>query len=163
MSSIRDAIAASDPRLTVLSLRTVDDQLDRLLASERMLATLANIFAALATLLAMIGLYGVLSFSAERRTKEIGIRVALGATRWSAGGLILREAGRLTLWGITLAVPMAWALARLIESQLFGVRPMDPTTWGLAIAAIALVCLLASALPARRVGQLDPLEALRTE
>ena len=117
----------------------------------------------IATLLAMIGLYGVLSFSAARRTKEIGIRLALGAPRWSAVGLIVREAALLALAGLAIALPASWALGRFIESQLFGVRPMDAATIAGAAAVLAVVCLLASAVPARKAGAVNPLEALRTE
>lgn len=161
--SLRDAVQRVDPALTVLSLRSVDDQLDRMLAGERMLAALATIFAALATVLAMIGLYGVLSFSAELRAREIGLRLALGAPRWSAGGLMVREAGRLTAAGLLIALPVSWVLGRLVESQLYGVGSMDAMIVAGAAAALAAVGLLAAALPARRVAALDPLEVLRGE
>jgi predicted permease len=161
--SIRGAVSRIDPALAVLSLRTVDDQLDRVLVNERMLAALAGAFAAVATLLAMIGLYGVLSFSAASRTKEIGIRLALGAPRWSAGGLIVREAAALALAGLAVAIPVSWALGRFIESQLFGVRPMDPVTIAGAAAVLAMVCLAASVIPARRAESVSPLDTLRTE
>ena len=129
IESIRSEVRRLDPALTVLSLRpTVDDQLDRMLINERLLATLAGGFAAVATLLAMIGLYGVLSFSAASRTREIGIRLALGAPRRAASGLIVREAAILTAVGIAIALPASWALGRLVESQLFGVRPTDAVT-----------------------------------
>ncbi|HEY3935789.1 MAG TPA: ABC transporter permease [Bryobacteraceae bacterium] len=163
MRSIRAALTRIDPKLSVLALRSIDDQLDRMLASERMLATLAAGFAVLATLLAMIGLYGVLSFSAESRTKEIGIRLALGAPRGAAGGLIVREAALLALAGLAIALPISWALGRLIESQLFGVHPMDTMTITGAALVLALVCLAASAVPARRAESVSPLEALRSE
>jgi len=156
-------VSRIDPALAVLSLRTVDDQLDRVLVNERMLAALAGAFAAVATLLAMIGLYGVLSFSAASRTKEIGIRLALGAPRWSAGGLIVREAAALALAGLAVAIPVSWALGRFIESQLFGVRPMDPVTIAGAAAVLAMVCLAASVIPARRAESVSPLDTLRTE
>jgi predicted permease len=161
--AIQAAVSHVDPRLTVLSLRTIDDQLDLRLTNERMLAALAGAFAALATLLAMIGLYGVLSFSAASRTKELGIRLALGAPRWSAGGLIVREAALLAAAGLAIALPASWALGRLIENQLFGVRPMDAMTIFSAAAVLALVCLVASAVPARRAESVSPLEALRNE
>src|SRR5699024_6801536 len=140
-----------------------DDQLDRLLTTERMLTTLATGFAAVATLLATIGLYSVLSFSAASRAKEIGIRLALGATRRGVGSLIVREAAALTLAGLVIALPLAWALGRLVESQLFGVRPFDAATVVGAGAVLALVCLGASAVPARRVGAVDPLDALKSD
>ncbi len=161
--SIRAAVRRIDPSLTVHSLRSVDDQLDRLLTTERMLATLACAFAVLATFLAMIGLYGVLSFSAAQRTKEIGIRLALGSPRWAASGLIVQEAAVLALVGVGIALPVSWALGRLIETQLFGVRPMDAATIAGAAAVLAVVCIAASAAPARKAGSVSPLEALRNE
>jgi predicted permease len=160
---IRATINRLDPRLSVLSLRSIDDQLDRMLTNERMLATLASGFAIVATLLAMVGLYGVLSFSAERRTREIGVRLALGAPRWAAGGLIVREAAMLAVAGLAIALPVSWALGRFIENQLFGVHPMDGTTIAGAAIVLALVCLAASAVPARRAESVSPLEALRSE
>jgi putative ABC transport system permease protein len=156
-------VCRPSPPLAVLSLRTLDDQLDRMLTNERMLAVLAGAFAAVATLLAMIGLYGVLSFSAASRTKEIGIRLALGAPRWSAGRLIVREAAALTLAGLAVAIPVSWALGRFIENQLFGVRPMDAMTIAGAAAVLAFVCLAASAVPALRAESVSPLDTLRSE
>ena len=160
-SSIRAAVRRTDPNLSALTFRTVDDQLDRLLISERMLSILAGIFAAIATFLAMIGLYGVLSFSASSRVKEIGIRLALGASRWEAGGMIIREAAVLAVAGLAIALPASWALGRLIESQLFGVRPMDILTIISAGGILTLVCLVASAVPARKAALVSPLEALK--
>ena len=145
--SIRAAVEQVDPALSVLSLRTIDDQLDRKLGNERMLATLAGAFALLATLLAAIGLYGVLSFSAERRTKEIGIRLALGARRWEAGGLIVREAFTLAVVGLLIALPAICGLGGLVEGQLFGVQPIDVPTFVGAIMALALACFVASFFP----------------
>jgi putative ABC transport system permease protein len=161
--SIRAAVNRVDSALTVFELRTIDDQLDRLLFIERMLATLAGAFAVVATFLAMIGLYGVLSFSAARRAKEIGIRLALGSPRWAAGGLIVREAATLAAIGIAIALPVSWLLGRLIESQLFGVRPIDAITSLGAAGVLALVCLVASAGPARKAGAVNPLDTLRSE
>ena len=163
IQAIRAAVEDIEPSLTLLRMRTIDDQLDRMLANERMLATLAGAFAVLATLLAMIGLYGVLSFSAERRTREIGIRLALGAQRWSAGVLIVREALGLAAIGLVIALPLAYALGRLVEHQLFGVRPLDVPTFAVSIAALVGVCLVAAAFPARRVGTMNPLDVLRNE
>ena len=162
-ASIRAAVREIDPALTITSLRTLDAQLDRMLTTERMLAALARAFAVIATLLAMIGLYGVLSFSAARRTKEIGIRLALGAPRWSAGGLIVREAALLAALGLMIALPASWALGQFIESQLFGVHAMDAANIAGAAAVLVLVCLAASAVPARKAGSVNPLDALRSE
>ena len=161
--TIRAALSRLDPALTIRSLRTLDDQLDRMLVNERLLASLASAFALLATFLATIGLYGVLSFSTARRTKEIGIRLALGAPRWSAGGMIVREAAWLVILGLAIAIPASWALGRLIESQLFGVRPMDPSTMVSAAAVLGIVCLVGSALPARKALSVSPMDVLRSE
>ncbi|MGH9163050.1 MAG: ABC transporter permease [Vicinamibacteraceae bacterium] len=161
--AIHAVVNRIDPTLTVLSLRPLDDQFDRMLVNERLLATLAGAFAVVATLLATIGLYGVLTFSAARRTKEIGIRVALGASRWSASGIILREATVLAAAGAAIALPASWALGRLVQSQLFGVNAMDAPTVIAAAAILALVSLGASLVPARKAASVNPLDALRSE
>lgn len=161
--AIRRAVQSVDPSLTLVSLRTLDDQLDRLLVNERVLARLATAFAIVAALLAIVGLYGVLSFSAERRTHEMGIRSALGAPRWSAGGLIVREAVTMAALGISIAVPLAWILGRFVQNQLYGVRPLELSILLGAAAALFLLGVLASALPARKIQRVDPLAALRSE
>ena len=117
----------------------------------------------LATILALIGIYGVLSFSAEQRTKEIGIRIALGSSSWAAARLVLREAALLAGLGVTLAVPVIALGAGAVESQLYGVPALDPRTLVGATLVLLAVGLLASAVPARRVSGTDPLQALRTE
>jgi len=161
--SIRTAVRTLDPGLTVEGLRTIDDQLDRVLLTERMLATLASSFAVLATLLAVIGLYGVMSFVVTRRTREIGIRITLGASRGAAMLLVLRDAGLLIVGGLAIAIPAVWGLARLVKSQLFGVRPLDGVTIAAAVGLVTLVALAASAVPAHRASAVNPTEALRTE
>jgi ABC-type antimicrobial peptide transport system permease subunit len=143
--------------------RLAYDQLDQVLVTERMLATLATAFAALAILLAAIGLYGVMAFVVTRRRREIGIRLALGAMPGAAVRLIVRETAILVVLGLTVALPVTWALGRLVESQLFGVRAMDGLTISLAAALVASVAFVASALPARRASAVSPTEALRAE
>ena len=128
-----------DPALPV-RLRTLDDQLDRALVNERLLATLASAFAALALLLAVIGVYGVMSFVVSRRTREIGIRRALGASQGATVWLIARETIVMLVAGVALAVPAVWGLGRFVESQLFGVRAMD---WPTIVSAAALLALVA--------------------
>jgi predicted permease len=162
-SSIRGAVRQIDPALPVTELRTVDDQLDRVLVNERLLAMLASAFAALAILLAVVGLYGVMSFVVTRRTREIGIRLALGASRSAAVWLILRDAAVMVAVGLAIALPTVWALGRLIESQLYGVRAMDGATIAAAAVLVGLVALGASALPVRRATSISPMEALRYE
>jgi predicted permease len=162
-ASIGAAARALDPALPVDGLRTLDDQLDRALGNERLLAMLATAFAALAVLLAVVGLYGVTSFVVTRRTREIGIRMALGATRRAALWLVLRDTGLLVLGGVALALPAVWGLGRLVESQLFGVSALDGATAAAGAALVVLAALAAAAVPARRASLLNPVEALRSE
>jgi predicted permease len=162
-ASIRGAVRTLDPALPVDALRTLDDQLDRALANERLLAILATAFAALAVLLAVVGLYGVTSFVVTRRTREIGIRMALGATREAALWLVIRDTGVLVIAGIAIALPFVGGLGRLVESQLFGVRALDATTIAVCAALVVLAALAAAAVPARRASSLNPVEALRCE
>lgn len=161
--AVREAVREIDPVLAVTSLRTVDEQIDHLLVFERMLAALGQAFAIFGTLLATVGLYGVLSFAVESRTREVGIRVALGAPRQSAIGLIVGEAIRMALLGIAIALPVIWVLGRLVESQLFGIEPTDPAAILGATTVLMCVCIGASVIPALRLGRTSPLEALRVE
>jgi putative ABC transport system permease protein len=158
--AIRAAVNAIDPAMPVRP-RTMDDQLDRSLANERLLAMLASAFAGLAILLALVGVYGVMSFVVSHRTREIGIRVALGASRANAVWLILREAAVMLSCGLLIALPAARALGRLIESQLFGVTATDLSTTVAAALVVACVALTASALPVRRATAISPIRALR--
>jgi predicted permease len=161
--SIREAVRRVDPGLPVLGLRTVEDQVDSGLVPERVLATLATAFAGLAVLLAMIGLYGVMSFIVTRRTREIGIRLALGSSRSGAVGLVARETVALAGIGVTIGLSLVWAGGRLVESQLYGVRPLDPVIVAGAMALLAVVAVGASALPALRASSVQPTEALRVD
>jgi predicted permease len=162
IAAIRAAVRQLDPTLPI-SPRTVNDQLDRLLVNERLLASLASAFAAVAILLAMIGVYGVMSFVVTGRTREIGIRLALGASSQATVWLILRDGIIMLIAAVSLALPVVWGLGRFIESQLFGVRAMDwPTVTGAAVV-IALVALAASGMPVRRAVSISPVEALRYE
>jgi predicted lysophospholipase L1 biosynthesis ABC-type transport system permease subunit len=160
-AAIRGVFRQIDPALPIGRISTVEDQLDRSLLNERLLAMLAAAFAGLAILLALVGVYGVMSFVVSQRTREIGIRVALGATRGRAIGLILRDTVAMLGAGVALALPVVWGLGRLIESQLFGLQAMNgPTIIGAALL-VALGALGASALPVRRATAISPLQALR--
>lgn len=162
-TAIRAAARRVDPDVPLTALRTLDAQLDRSLSNERLLAMLAASFASLAVLLAVVGLYGVTSFVVTRRTREIGIRMVLGATRGAALWLVVRDTAIMVMGGIAIALPAVWGLGRLVESQLFGVGAMDGTTIAAATVLVAVAALAAAALPARRATALSPVEALRTE
>jgi putative ABC transport system permease protein len=133
------------------------------LADDRLMAMLSGFFAALAMLLAMIGLYGVMSYMVARRRSEIGIRMALGANSGDVSKMILREAGVLLAVGLGIGTGLALAAATAAGALLFGLKPNDPATLGTAVAALATAALGASYLPARRAARLDPVEALREE
>jgi predicted permease len=142
---------------------TVDQMVSRVLVNERVIALLSSFFAALALLLASIGLYGLMSYGVTRRTREIGVRVALGAQPGTVRWMILRETLTLTLFGIALGVPSGLAASRLIASMLFGLSPSDLSTFVTACLLLAAVAFLAGYLPARRASSIDPMLALRTE
>jgi predicted permease len=160
---IRAAIAKTAPGIPVNDLRTFDEQIDRSLRFERMLAALSSGFGLLALLLSAVGLYGVMAFVVTQRRQEIGLRLALGATRRDAVWLVARDALIMTLIGIATAMPLAWAFRRLIESQLFGVRPFDAVTITVAVLLLTLVTLTGALIPAWRAASVSPTEALRLE
>jgi predicted permease len=160
---VRAAVAAFDPRLSLVSLRSVDDQIGRVLRPERALAALTSGFGAVALLIAVVGLYGVMSFVVTRRTREIGIRLALGATRANAVWLIIRDAMIMIGAGAAIALPTAWALRYLVEAQLFGVRAFDGPTLAMASGLLAIVAVAAAMLPAWRAASASPTDALRAE
>jgi predicted permease len=162
-AAIAALVRTIDPRLPEVKLSTLDAQLDDVLRSQRMLALLTSAFAGLAVLLAVIGLYGVMSFVVTRRTREIGIRMALGALPRSAVALIVRETLGLVVVGVAIALPAVWALGRLVESQLYGVQATDVGTLLAATLLVAAVALGATALPARRAAAVSPTQALRAE
>jgi predicted permease len=160
---IRQQIRKLDPDLPVYNLRTFETQVDRSLAAERAVASLSTAFGLLATVLAVIGLYGVMAYTVARRTREIGIRMALGAVRGNVVWLVMREVLVLVGTGIALGVPAAVGLSRLVESQLFGIQPHDPLTLVAATVGLALVSAAAGYLPARRATRVNPVQALRYE
>jgi len=160
---IRQTVREVDSSVPMYDLRTLDRQVEISLVTERMLAALSSVFGALATLLAAIGLYGVMAYMVARRTREIGIRMALGASGGSVAWLVMREVLLLAGIGVALGLPAAWGLTRLVETQLFGVKPADPWTMILAAVGIASVALLSGYAPARRATGIDPMRALRWE
>jgi len=146
-----------------LRTATVEQMMSRVLVNERVIAMLSGFFAALALLLVSIGLYGLMSYGATRRTREIGVRVALGAQQGSVRWMILRETLALTLFGITIGIPSGLAASRLIASMLFGLSPGDLSTIATACLLLLAVAFVAGYLPARRASSIDPILALRTE
>jgi len=144
-------------------LRTMENQINDSISTERMIAMLASVFGALAALLAGIGLYGVLAYSTAQRTREIGIRMALGAQRFTVAKLILREVLLLAAGTILVTLPLAFLLTRTLHGQLFGVSPADPLVYLGGIVMISVVASLAALLPARRAASIEPMQALRTE
>jgi len=162
-SSIRQAIHQLDPALVVDGLRTMEEQVDRSASNERALAMLAIAFSALALVLAAVGLYGVLAYSTEQRTREIGVRLALGAQRSGVVLLVLKEMSLIAAVAVVVALPSIVAVAQLFRSQLYGVGVNDPVTLAVAVGGAAVMVALASVLPARRAASVEPMKALRTD
>lgn len=163
MSVVRGKVREMDANLPVYAVRTMETQISNSLSTERMIASLSTVFGFLATLLAIVGLYGVMSYTVAQRTREIGIRMALGAAQGSVIWMVMREVLRLIAIGIAAGVPAALALTRVVQSQLFGLKAHDPWTLALATGALALVACAAGYIPALRASRLDPMKALRYE
>jgi ABC-type antimicrobial peptide transport system permease subunit len=161
--SVRRAVAEVDRSLALSAVKTQDQQIDEALVQERLIARLASFFGTLALALAAIGLYGTMAYTVGRRTNEIGVRVALGASRKQILKMVLREAFALVLIGILLGLPLALAAGRLVASQLYGLKASDPLTLSAAIGLLVAVATLAAYLPARRASKVDPMVALRYE
>jgi predicted permease len=160
---LREIVHHVDPTLPLTDFRTVDEQLDRSLNTEHMLATLSGSFSTLALLLSLVGLYGVMSFVVTKRTREIGIRLALGARRSSALWLVLRDALAMIVSGICIGLPFVWALGRLVTSQLYDVKPSDPAIIAISILVLGSAGLAAAFIPAHRASGVNPTDALRAE
>ena len=161
--AIRQVIHQLDPTLVVDGLRSMDEQVSRSASDERALAFLAIGFSVLAMLLAAVGLYGVLAYSTEQRTREIGVRLALGSKRSGVVALVVREMALIAGIAVVVALPSVVGLAQLFKSELYGVTTFDPITLGGALFLTAVMVVLAAALPARRAATVEPMRALRTE
>jgi predicted permease len=158
---IRQVVRDLDASIPVYQMQTLQRTVDDALFNERTLALLSSAFGILATILAAVGLYGVMSYIVSRRTREIGIRIALGAERSTVIGMVLQDVALLTLVGIAIGVPAVLSLSQLVRSQLFGISPADPLTMSVAAGALALVALLAGYIPARRASRVQPVLALK--
>ena len=161
--ALRRVVQEIDPNLPIYAMQTFDARIERSLSNERLIASLSSVFGILATLLAMIGLYGVMAYTVARRTREIGIRIALGARSRDIAGMILRDVTLLVAAGLAIGLPAAWALGRYVENQLFGISPVDPPTIVAAVVVLAIVAASAGVIPARRAARINPVRALRYE
>ena len=162
-SAVRMAVAQIDSRLVVDTLQSLNAGIDTTLISERMLSFLASSFGVVAAFITAIGLYGVLAYSITQRTREIGVRMALGATRGAVVKLVLREVLMITGCSVVVAVPLSIALSSFVKNQLFGVSYSDPKTLVFVVLTIGFVALAAASLPARRAVRVQPITALRYE
>jgi len=161
--TVRTAVREIDPGVPVIGMETLNTQLDESLVTERMIAALSLVFGGLATALAVMGLYGVMSYMVMRRAREIGIRIALGALRGRVIWIVMREVLMLAGAGIAAGLPAALLLSKLVRNQLYGIEPQDPGSIAVAVAVLAAVAILAGFIPARRAAGYDPAKVLRWE
>ena len=162
-AALRDTVARFDRGLPIFDIRTVEQEIDRSLLRERLVATITSLFGGVALTLAAIGLYGVLSFAVTRRTREFGIRIAVGAGARSILTLVLREAAGLLAAGLAVGLIAAAALGRIVGGLLYAVEPLDLMSAALAVGVLTAVGSVAAWIPARRASRVDPIRALRYE
>jgi predicted permease len=163
IEALRGAVRKRDAGLPIYDVATMTHTIEEAVFTERMLAVLSAAFGLLATLLAAVGLYGLMSYTVARRTREIGIRIALGAEQTAMIWLVLREVAWLVAIGLAIGLPAALGLSRVVASQLFGLSARDPMTLAVAVIVLAAVGALAGYLPARRAAAVEPIRALRYE
>jgi len=163
VAAVQRALREVEPNLPILRVNTVEGQLEHTLTQERLIAVLSGLFGVLALLLSCLGLYGLISYRVARRTSEIGIRLALGASPAGVLRLVLQESLLLVLAGIAVGLPAAVAVTRAFSSRLFGVGPTDPLTLAAGPCLMLAVAALAAFCPARRARSVDPMAALRCE
>jgi ABC-type antimicrobial peptide transport system permease subunit len=164
---IRAAVQAVQPEVPMFQMHSLAEEVDAALVRERLVATLSGVFGVVALVLICVGLYGLMAFNVARRTPEIGVRLALGATPSTIRGLVAGQAVRVLLIGLAIGVPAAAIVGRLASRQLspllFGLTPADPVSFVAAAALLALVAFAASVVPAQRASRVDPIVALRHE
>jgi len=160
---VRRVVHTLDARLALYQVQTMDEVVAGSLARQRLQGNVLSIFAALAILLACTGLYGVISYAVAERTRELGVRMALGATRRDLLWLVFAQSGRLVGFGILIGLVTAFFATRLLASLLYGVAPDDGTTFAAVPVLLAIVALAAAIIPARRATQVDPIIAMRAE
>lgn len=163
LPSARKVVANMDPNIPLVLPMTQRAQFEQSISQQLMFARLAEFFGVLAVVLVATGLYGTLAYRVNMRTAEIGVRMAVGARRGQVVWMILRDSLILTGVGVLLGVPLAMLVARALTTSLYGVKPMDATSYVVAVFGVAMVALAASAIPAGRAASVDPLTALRAE
>jgi len=161
--AVRKQIYALDPSMAIFNEETMEDHVRTAYFLPRLAATLFGVFGGIGLVLAAIGLYGVMSYAVSRRTREIGIRMAMGAKPGTVERLILRQGMVLTVIAIAFGWPAAWMLAKLASSFLYGIQPHDAFTFVIVPPLLAAIALVACWIPARRAATVDPMQALRTE
>jgi ABC-type antimicrobial peptide transport system permease subunit len=163
VKAAREAVLAVDPGIPLFDVTTQSQVRSQAFSQERLFALLCGALAVLAVLLSCIGLHGLMAYNVTRRRGEIGVRMALGATRRKICCLVLREALLLGGFGVAIGIPVALAVSQLIKNQLYGVATTDPATWTLAVITLLGFAILAAWIPALRAARVEPMEALRNE
>jgi putative ABC transport system permease protein len=161
--ALRGAVREIDPRVALYRVQTLDEAVSRSLWRQRLQGHVVGLFAALALALACVGLYGVVSYAVAQRTRELGVRMALGASRGDVLRLVFAQSGRLVGVGVVIGLAVAWGATRALRSLLYGVQPTDPATFAAVPACLTAVALLAVLVPARRAARIDPTVAMRAE
>jgi len=160
-SALRQKIRELDKTAAIFNLHTVQEEVDRSLLRDRLVGTITGLFGGLALALAAIGLYGLMSYGVAQRTREFGIRIAIGARTGSIVGLVVGEAFWLLAAGTAIGLAAAWVLGHVVKALLFGIEPTDPVSTVLAILVLVAAALFAAWIPARRASRVDPMRALR--
>jgi ABC-type antimicrobial peptide transport system permease subunit len=160
---VRKTVQQIDPNLPLMQPMTQRAQFEETISTQLLFARLAEFFGILAVLLVATGLYGTLAYRINNRTVEIGVRMAVGARRSQVIWMVLKDSLLLTAAGVAVGVPLAILVARALSSALYGVKPQDALSYGVAVAGVLIVALVASAIPAQRAASVDPLKALRAE